>query len=91
MKKNITTIIEKGTGHNIGALPRKYLPFPDNKFGIWFDDDNFYIGHKANKILIDGNDLIINGEKYKGTHGLWRLLTNPNRKKLDQETYVLVD
>ena len=63
------------------------MPFPDNKFGIWFDDANFYIGHKANKILIDGKDLIVNGEKYKGTHGLWRLFTNPNRKKIDQETY----
>jgi hypothetical protein len=63
------------------------LPFPDNKFGIWFEDENFYIGHKNNKILIDGNDLIVNGERYKGAHGLWRLLTNPNRKKMDQETY----
>ena len=63
------------------------MPFPDNKFGIRFDDENFYNGHKDNKILIDGNDLIVNGERYKGTHGLWRLLTNTNRKKMDHETY----
>ena len=31
--------------------------------------------------------MIVSGEKYKGTHGLWRLLTNPNKKNLDQETY----
>jgi len=30
--------------------------------------------------------LIINNKRYKGTHGLWRLLTNPN-KKLDKDTY----
>jgi len=57
-------------GKNYEALPRKYLPFPDNKFGIWFDDENFYIGNKDNKILIDGNDLIVNNERYRGTHGL---------------------
>ena len=37
--------------------------------------------------MIDGNDLIVKDEKYKGTHGLWRLLTNPNKKSMDQETY----
>jgi hypothetical protein len=37
--------------------------------------------------VIDGNDLIISDERYKGTHGLWRLLTNPNKKKTDKETY----
>ena len=36
---------------------------------------------------MDGNDLIINNEKYKCTHGLWKLLINPNIKKLDKETY----
>jgi len=29
--------------------------------------------------------LIVNNERYKGTHGLWRLLTNPD-KKLDKDT-----
>ena len=31
--------------------------------------------------------MIINDERYKGTHGLWKILTNPNRKKVDKETY----
>lgn len=26
-------------------------------------------------IIIDNDDLFINGKKYQGTHGLWRLLT----------------
>jgi len=38
-------------------------------------------------LIIDGKDLIVNDEKYKSTHGLWRLLTNPNKKNIDQETY----
>ena len=81
-------LIDKGIGatsRGFGALPRKYLPFPDDKFGIWYDDENFCIG--SNKITIDSNDIIIGDEKYRGTHGLWRLLTNPNKKKLDQETH----
>ena len=71
---NIKTIIDKSMG--LGALPRKYLPFPDNKFGVWVDEENFYIGD--NHVLADGNDLIISNERYKGTHGLWKLLTNPS-------------
>lgn len=39
-----------------------------------------YIGNKENKIVIVGNDLIINNKGYKGTRGLWRFLTNPNKK-----------
>ena len=79
-KKSIKAILG-APGKNFGSLPRKYSPFPDNKFGIWFDDENFYIGNKENKILIDGNDLIVKDKRYKGSHGLWRLLTKPNRKK----------
>jgi len=30
----------------------------------------FNIGNKNNKVIIDGNDLIINDEKCKGTQGL---------------------
>ena len=70
-EKSIQAILG-ATGKYFGTLPRRYLPFPDNKFAIWFDDENFYIGNKDNKILIDGNDLIVNDESYKGTHGIWR-------------------
>lgn len=49
----------------IGVLPRKYLPFPDNKFGIWAVEENVYIGNKKNKFVTDCNDLIINDERYK--------------------------
>jgi hypothetical protein len=71
----------------LGALPRRYLPFQDKIFGICYDSDRFYIGNKNSEVIIDGNDLSINNEKYRGTHGLWKLLTNPNRKKLNKETY----
>jgi hypothetical protein len=61
-EKSIRAIMDKG-GSAIGTLPRKYLPFPDNKFGIWYDDENFYIGNKSNQILIEDNDLFVNDKK----------------------------
>ena len=78
--ENVKAIIDKSQrlGMIIGPLPQKYLPFSDDKFGIWYDENGFHIGD--NNVVIDNNDLIISDEKYKGTHGLWRLLTNPNRK-----------
>ena len=89
-EENIKLIIDKGfglTSKGLGALPRKYITFQDRIFGIWYDYERFYIGNQSNRIIIDGNDLIINDERYKGTHGLWKILTNPNRKKVDKETY----
>ena len=57
----------------MGALPRRHIPFQDKIFGVWYDDKKFYIGNESNRVIIDGNDLIVNDELYKGTHGLWRL------------------
>jgi len=85
-EENIKTIINKSIGvtdKGFGVLPKKYSPFPDGMFGIWQMKKNFYIGDKGNKVLIDGNDLIMDNERYKGRHGLRSLLTNPN-KKLDK-------
>ena len=86
-EENIKLIIDKGLGvtsKGLGALPRKYISFQDKIFGIWYDDKGFYIGNESNKVIIDNNDLIVNDERYKGTHGLWRLLTNPNIAKMDK-------
>ena len=62
-EKNIKLIIDKGLGvgsKGLGALPRKYIPFQDKIFGIWYDDERFYIGNENNRVIIDGNDLFIN-------------------------------
>jgi len=34
--------------------------------------------------MIDGDYLIINNKPYKRNTGHWKLLTNPNRKKLEK-------
>jgi hypothetical protein len=31
--------------------------------------------------------LIINDERYKVTHGVWKLLIEPNKKNLGKDTY----
>lgn len=55
---------------------------------MWRDEENFHIGNENNKVKIDGNDLIINDDKFKGTEGLWRFWANPNKNKIDKETYA---
>ena len=69
----------------IGSISRLYLPFPDNKFDICTDKNHHYIGNTP--VVIDNNDLIIKNKRYTGTHGLWMLWTNPDRKSLDADTY----
>jgi hypothetical protein len=90
---NIKTIIDESIGviwvsdFGFGVLKRKYLAFSDNNFGVWYDEETFHIGSKDNKVVVVGNDLIINNERYKGTREFWKLLTNPNKNKLHKDTY----
>ncbi|XP_039297742.1 uncharacterized protein LOC120354505 [Nilaparvata lugens] len=65
---------------NIGSIASKFLPRAhDKQFGIWYDEDieEWKIGNYP--MTVDIDDIIIkyneNEEKYKGTEGLWRLLT----------------
>ena len=67
-------------GHlNVGPIARKYLAKltrkkGDETFGPKCDDKgNFKLGDA--EFETDGNDVIINGEKYKGTEDLWELVT----------------
>jgi len=78
--KNVKSIIDKSQrlGMIIGLLPDKYLPFSDDKSGIWYVENGSHIG--GNNIIIHGDDLIMNDKKYTGTQRFWRLLTNPNKK-----------
>ena len=44
--------------------------------GVYFKDGKIKIG--SEDIEIKGNDIIVGGEKYKGTPGLWNLITSKN-------------
>ena len=48
------------TSKGLWALSIRYLPFQVNIHGIWSDEESFHIGNESSKIIIDGNDLIIN-------------------------------
>ena len=63
---------------NIGPIAAEYIEKyidpeeVDNTFGIYVDGGTWKIGNE--KVVVDGNDLIIGGEKYEGTRGLWELI-----------------
>ena len=56
----------------------------DTLFGIYFDRDNFpRIGSKP--ITISGDDIIIEGQVYDGTPGLWSLITSKSPEGYDRD------
>ena len=64
----------------LGELATQYLQqYASNKksvdttFGIHSENGTFYIGDKP--ITIDGDDVTVGNTSYKGTPGLWELLT----------------
>ena len=57
----------------------------DKIYGLRDKNGKFYIGNKL--AVIDNNDLIVGKYEYKGTPGLWELITskNPDESKYDLE------
>ena len=83
---------------HLGPLASKYLdsyfnksgsPAVDKTFGFIREDSNFHIGSK--EVKIDKDDIIIDGNTYKGTEGLWELIVSKNPNKIytdnDYKTY----
>jgi len=63
---------------DIGKIARKYLTDSygmagDKTFGLNNRGGEFFLGNAS--VDFDGDDLIIDGNKYKGTKGLWGLVT----------------
>lgn len=75
----------------VGELALKYLLDPpgrvDKKYGIYRDNDGLYIGSK--QISIFNNDIYLEDDKtrYRGTQGLWELMTmeHPNNELYNDE------
>ena len=61
-------------------------PNADHTFGIRSADDGIFIGSKP--VTFDGDDIFVEGVRYKGTPGLWELLV---KKRPDPETYDAED
>ena len=90
---------EKEEDESVGKIAMSYLKIPENKrdttFGIYKEMDDHYIGDTH--VIIKDDDIIIKetGERFTGTHGLWKLITSKNLSlnkiewdKLDEENYV---
>ena len=73
---------------NIGSIAGKYLmkfaskDGVDKTFGLYDKGGAFYMGDK--RVLISGNNLIVDDKEYQGTPGLWELITS---KTPDSEIY----
>ena len=82
---------------NVGPVAKEYLEKygqADKTFGIYSVDKNVWkIGNK--EIRVDGDDFIVEGDRYPGTRGLWELVVKhkPDKDKFteaDYETYAKI-
>ena len=62
----------------IGPIARKYIQSnlgrATTKAGLYSEDDNLKIGYRP--VKIENDDIIIDDERFKGTDGLWKLITS---------------
>ena len=62
----------------IGPIARKYIQSnlgrATTKAGLYSEDDNLKIGYRP--VKIENDDIIIDDERFKGTDGLWELITS---------------
>ena len=64
----------------IGPIARKYIQSnlgrATTRAGLYSEDDNLKIGYRP--VKIENDDIIIDDERFKGTDGLWELITSNN-------------
>ena len=88
---------EEEEDESVGEIAINYLKIPEHKrdttFGIYKRNGDHYIGN----VIIKDDDIIIKetGERFVGTHGLWKLITSKNPSldkiewdKMDEKDYV---
>ena len=67
----------------IGPIARKYIQSnlgrKTTRAGLYSENDNLKIGYRP--VKIENDDIIINDERFKGTPGLWELITSDNIPK----------
>ena len=90
---------EEEEDESVGEIAMSYLKIPEKKrdttFGIYKENGDHYIGNTH--VIIKDDDIIIKdtGERFVGTHGLWKLITTKNLTldkiewdKMDEKDYV---
>ena len=64
----------------IGPIARKYIQSnlgrTTTRAGLYSENDNLKIGYRP--VKFENDDIIINDERFKGTPGLWELITSNN-------------
>ena len=71
---------EEEEDESVGEIAINYLKIPEHKrdttFGIYKRNGDHYIGNTH--VIIKDDDIIIKetGERFAGTHGLWKLITS---------------
>ena len=74
----------------IGEVAEKYLrkfatkDEADKTYGLYDRHGNFYIGNKP--VVID-NNIVVEGEEYEGTPGLWELIVSKNPTYYTDDDY----
>ena len=85
---------EKEGKKDVGSLAMGYLTYAmgknsDKTFGIYPDENNKpKIGSK--RLIVKGNDIMIDNETYPGTPGLWELIVSkePQKGKYTEDDYL---
>ena len=79
--------VEEEEDESVGEIARHYLnkQYRDTTFGIRKEKGHHYIGNKH--VIVDDNDIIIakDGDRFKGTDGLWELITSREPVDFDKE------
>ena len=72
---------------DFGEIAKEYLKDPDRDttFGIRNEEGLYYIGNKQATIV--NNNIIVDGEKFRGTPGLWELIMSKNPEDFTKEEY----
>lgn len=72
---------------NLGSIGTRYLPRAnDAQFGIYYDETTHRLKIGNQNINFDYDDILMGDVKYKGTVGLWKLLTNKGFVKPEEYT-----
>ena len=75
----------------IGEVAEKYLRKfatkgeADTTYGLYDRHGNFYIGNKP--VVIIDNNIVVDGEEYEGTPGLWELIVSKNPTDYTDDDY----
>ena len=73
----------------VGEIAYEFLnkPFRDKTFGVLKKGGRHYIGDQH--VIIQDNDIILTkrGERFKGTTGLWELITSKDPKNFTDKDY----